>query len=259
MGDYKPCVVTANDQHLIPLGSEVFCDARTLTSSFVPFQLAGDIKGFDLYVISGTAVVRGTSPVSVALLDAGALTDNGDGTVTIPAANHGFAHDGSVYATIAGTTYYDGYWLLEAASDANNLVITPTAHVVYLDAAAAVDNGDGTVTLPCAAHGFIDGDTVTIAGTTNYNGAEVLGVASDADNLVITAAYVAETFDGTETATGMVGETILATATATSYRDCSIASTAIQPRSFPVAVEANTTICELKSADAAVVNIIAWR
>ena len=67
-----------------------------------------------------------------------------------------------------------------------------------LDAAAAVNKGGGEVGLPITGHGFQAGQVVTIAGTVNYNGAFIINSAT-ANEIVITATYVAETFAGTET------------------------------------------------------------
>jgi hypothetical protein len=68
-----------------------------------------------------------------------------------------------------------------------------------IDNAAAVDKGDGTVGIPITAHDFNAKDVTTIAGTTNYNGTHKI-VSQTANEIVITASYVAETFAGTETA-----------------------------------------------------------
>jgi len=70
-----------------------------------------------------------------------------------------------------------------------------------LSASAAVDNGDDTVSLPVVGHGYVVGDNVQIDGTVNYDGLYSLPVqtAGGVDVVVITAAYVAETFVGTET------------------------------------------------------------
>jgi len=66
-----------------------------------------------------------------------------------------------------------------------------------IDNAAAVDKGGGLVGIPVTGHQFADGESVTITGTTNYNGAHVI-VSHTADELVITATYNAETFDGVD-------------------------------------------------------------
>jgi len=65
----------------------------------------------------------------------------------------------------------------------------------------AVDNGDGTVTITIGSHLFAAGDTITIAGSVNYDGNHTLpdqSAAADGD-IIITATYTAETFAGTET------------------------------------------------------------
>jgi hypothetical protein len=75
-----------------------------------------------------------------------------------------------------------------------NLQVNPNA-------AAATDEGGGLVGLPVTAHGYDDGDLITVAGTTNYDGQYFLNSATSTDKLVIKATYVAETFGGTETIT----------------------------------------------------------
>ena len=70
-----------------------------------------------------------------------------------------------------------------------------------LVAAAAVDNGDQTVKIQCLANGFSVDDYVIIAGTTNYDGTHKITEANE-NNFSIEATYVAENFDGNETATG---------------------------------------------------------
>jgi len=67
-----------------------------------------------------------------------------------------------------------------------------------LDAAAAVDKGGGEVGLPITGHAFLAEQVVVIAGTTNYNGAYAIN-SKTANEIVITATYVAEVFAGTET------------------------------------------------------------
>lgn len=68
-----------------------------------------------------------------------------------------------------------------------------------LDVAAAVDKGGGLVGIPITAHTFIDDDITTLAGTINYDGTYTI-VSQTANEIVITATYVAESFAGTETA-----------------------------------------------------------
>lgn len=67
-----------------------------------------------------------------------------------------------------------------------------------IDNAAAVDKGDGTVGIPVTGHAFTTGERVTIAATTNYNGTFAI-VSQTTNEVVITSAYTAETFGGTET------------------------------------------------------------
>lgn len=75
-----------------------------------------------------------------------------------------------------------------------------TSTTAALDAGAAVDNLDGTVTIPVTSHPFTAGDVVLLAGTVNYDGVYEVEPATSTDTLVITATYVAETFTADMTA-----------------------------------------------------------
>jgi len=69
-----------------------------------------------------------------------------------------------------------------------------------LNADVAVDNGLGLVGLPSTAHTFVEDDEVVIVGTTNYDGTYSLDATTSANQIVIAATYVAETFLGSEQA-----------------------------------------------------------
>jgi hypothetical protein len=66
------------------------------------------------------------------------------------------------------------------------------------DGGVARDAGGGLVGIPVVGHDFKAGISVTIANTVNYNGAEVI-VSQTRDEIVITAAYSAETFASGDT------------------------------------------------------------
>lgn len=101
----KPVPVDANGWKLLDRGSEQFDDRIALTTTPLTLKLGRDIKGLSIYVESGTVIKRGTSPISVAYLDAAAVVDAGDGEVTIAATGHGFTAADTV--EIYGTTNYD--------------------------------------------------------------------------------------------------------------------------------------------------------
>ncbi|MFH2075420.1 MAG: DUF3168 domain-containing protein [Pseudomonadota bacterium] len=67
-----------------------------------------------------------------------------------------------------------------------------------LTVGAAVNVGGGVVGIPCAAHGFLTGDTVTFVGTTNYDAAFTVLASSTANQINITSAFTAETFAATD-------------------------------------------------------------
>jgi hypothetical protein len=75
-----------------------------------------------------------------------------------------------------------------------------TYRQIKLDAGGtALDNGDGTVTLPATYNGYRKGLNVKIAGTTNYNGTYTLLPGTDDNHIVISHTYADELFTGTET------------------------------------------------------------
>lgn len=137
-------------------------------------------------------------------LSASAAVDNGDGTVGIPVAAHSFFAGQSV--TVAGSVAYNGtYTLPVQTAGSGSVVVIPHAYVaetfvgtetIAITDSSAVNNGDGTVSIPCPAHGLASGQDVTISGTTNYNGTYTIGTQADPDWLTITATYVAEQISG---------------------------------------------------------------
>lgn len=144
-------------------------------------------------------------------IDAGPAVDKPAGhLVGIPATGHGLDVGGGENITIAGTNYYDGAFVTHADTTDNEIVITKTR---VLDNAAAVDKGGGLVGIPMTAHGLNlgGGDSITIAGSVNYNATYVTHADTTENEIVITAAYVAEVFTGAETV--FVAETFAGTET----------------------------------------------
>jgi len=79
--------------------------------------------------------------------------------------------------------------------------------------AAAVDKTGGKVGIPVTAHGIPTGETITIAGTTNYDASYAVDPDTTVNEIVIVAAFAIETFDGTETVTwNQTWETVIAAA-----------------------------------------------
>lgn len=116
--------------------------------------------------------------------------------------------------------------------------------VAYFDAGAAVNDGGGLVTLPAALHGFVATDSVVITGPTNYAGTFTLEAGTDANNIQITATYVAETLAVTDYMVGHRPVTWEAT-------DGFV---------WPLAKEAFTALFQGKaSAGTAVVDFLYWR
>jgi len=77
---------------------------------------------------------------------------------------------------------------------------------ILINNAAAVDKGGGKVGIPLTSQPFNPLESVTITGTVNYNGPRSVDITSSANEVVIAATYVAETFDGVN---DRIGSTIL--------------------------------------------------
>jgi len=154
---------------------------------------------------------HGFKPALQKTLRAAAAVDKGSGIVALPLplpasgeVTHLFTEGDSII--ISGTTNYNGTTTLpsQSASVAGELFITHTyvaetflgTETIILSGASAIDNGDGTVGLPCQAHTYEGGEAVTITGTTGYNGSYTLAAQSNPDVLKITATYVAENMAG---------------------------------------------------------------
>ena len=95
-----------------------------------------------------------------------------------------------------------------AVEDITDAIETPAAltilpRTMLINNAAAVDKGGGLVGIPLTAQPFSTGDAVTIANTTNYNGNFTVDATSSANEVVITATFNAETFDGVDDVIGL--------------------------------------------------------
>jgi len=167
---------------------------------------------------SGTITLTDTIPEGSVVL--GAKIDvetafSGDGDTSGITMNIGDGSDAdrfgdSVDLTAAGIVAEDvvGEVAISADTDVVLTVTEATSASGTLDNAAAVDNEDGTVSIPITGHGLEAGRLVTLASTTNYNDTYAIVAVPDADHIDITETYAAETFAGTETwtAAGTFGQ-----------------------------------------------------
>ena len=137
------------------------------------------------------------------------VTDLGNGKVGIPCTGHGFVQDAVI--TVAGTTHYNGIYRVEAGVTADVIAIAAPFTAETLTAAARVyrgrapflsgevrNMGGGLVGLPVVgmAHALNAGETVTVSGTTSYNGTYELKPGTGDGLLVVAKTFTAETFDG---------------------------------------------------------------
>lgn len=133
-------------------------------------------------------------PIAGILITAANPVNVGGGVVGIPLTSQPFVTGESV--TITGCPQYNGAYTVLASSGVDQVNITATFKGGLIDNAAAVDKGGGKVGIPITGHTYTAGETITIANTTNYNGDFTVDATSTVNEVVITAAYVAETFDG---------------------------------------------------------------
>jgi len=93
--------------------------------------------------------------------------------------------------------------------DVSSVIETPPAVIALplsflINNAAAVDKGGGLVGIPLTSQPFATGEILTISGTVNYDATDhVVDATSSADEVVITATYAAETFDGVDDMIGL--------------------------------------------------------
>jgi len=133
-------------------------------------------------------------PRAGVLIDVDEVVDVGGGVVGIPITGHPFTAGDNVIVT--GCPQYNGANTVVAGGGADQVNITATFKGGLIDNAAAVDVGGGVVGIPITGHPYATDETITIANTTNYDGDYLVLASSTANQVDITAAYIAETFDG---------------------------------------------------------------
>lgn len=113
---------------------------------------------------------------------------------------------------------------------------------VFLAASAVVDHTTYVSLTTTGNHGFTVGDTVVIAGTTNYNGSYAVVTGSATTELRISATYVAETPATTAYVDG--------------YRD---GSTTLGTGPLPIVKEAGEVCMTVWAADTGTITIYGLR
>lgn len=177
-----------------------------------PFKVPVDAHNFGhyLWALFDDPV---STVVAAKALGNGAAVDKGSGKVGLPCPGHGLAAGAPVI--IEGTTHYDGAYVLQRETSTDEIVVLATyaaetvssadtctlARRVTLSAGAARNVASGLVGLPALGHGLPVGAEITVAGTVNYDGAHIVRRGASANEIVISATYVSETMDGSETAT----------------------------------------------------------
>lgn len=77
----------------------------------------------------------------------------------------------------------------------NNTVIS---HKYANAGGSAINRGNGRVGIPCTGHAFVVGMYIKISGSNNYDGYYYVDVLTSSSEVVVSAIYVPEVFDGTE-------------------------------------------------------------
>lgn len=135
---------------------------------------------------------------------ASVVTDKGNGSVGIPCTSHGFYQDAMI--SIVGTQHYDGTYLVDPGTTANEIVIAAsyvsetltTEAKVYRGRVAVItevaDGGTGSVLFTTKDyHRLSVGDILTVSGSTAYNGEHTITAVVDGKHFKASATYTAET------------------------------------------------------------------
>lgn len=141
------------------------------------------------------------------------------------------------------------YVLLTIEAGSDNVTITGTVNSACRDLAstAAIDNGDGTVTLHTVInHGFAVGSSVTISGREQHNGTFTCAAGTATDEIVITTTYASEG------ASASPAGQVVGTSTSAVF-----AAGAVIP--LKVAAVAKDSIATLVSAGTSTISMIGYR
>lgn len=154
------------------------------------------VRGCAAAALSGATVTVGAV---VETLDA--VTDAGDHSALFSSVASLVPGD---VATIAGTTGYDGTYVVTATpTPGSTFQVGPrcvppsiaNAGISSMAVDAVTDAGDGTALFLAPDHGLVTGDFITLSGTGGYAGYYVATVA-DTDSFKVLARYVADAASG---------------------------------------------------------------
>lgn len=192
----------------VPFKNGPFLDVNleesiTIAPSYPAWATATPYLVGDIVAISGTAI----NPPAADTLDNTAVNNDGGGLVTIAITGHPYVSGQSV--TIAGTTNYNGTFVLQSGTVAAVSVQILATYVAETPAgtetinAAVADKGAGLVGIPTTTNTFSTGDLVTLAGfsAAAYSGTFEVHNSSTSSEVVILAAFTAEALTASETIT----------------------------------------------------------
>jgi hypothetical protein len=163
-----------------------------------------DAHNFGLHLANIFGDPVSTAEVAALHPNAAAAVNLGNGRVGIPCTAHGLSWGAPI--VIAGTTHYDGAYILTTDSTADRIVIAATytaetflgTETINLGrkvviSGAARDAGSGKVGLPAAAHGLPVGSRIVVSGSAHYAATYTVLRGTTANELLVTATYEAET------------------------------------------------------------------
>lgn len=132
-----PAPLDANGK-LLDVGSELFSDVKTATTTAKNLQFTEDIKGFALVVRSGTLLFKGNTGISKEFFTAAAAVNAGGGKVQLTIDNCGFVSGDSVEIVGTGVAAYDTTHTLTAGTDTAKIEFAATYSVASIPATAYV-------------------------------------------------------------------------------------------------------------------------
>lgn len=162
------------------------------------------------YIMRALCGAPATTAETEYTLEAAGVVELDLGVVGLPCAGHGLVQDSVI--TVYGTQNYDGQYRVERGVTENLIAIAapyiaetlPSDAKVYRGRAPvlqgeAKDLGGGMVSISVkgGVHSLNVGESITISGSTNYDGIHVLQAGTGDGVLNIQAGFVDETFDGT--------------------------------------------------------------
>jgi len=109
---------------------------------------------------------------------------------------------GHLYISSPNVVTWSGFKDSETDTEVNDATLTMSLFNQTtkspIAAGPAVDKGGGKVGIPCTAHGQVEDDYIRMEGSQSYNDEFAVHADTTANEIVIVATFIAESFLGTE-------------------------------------------------------------